>query len=95
MNVQRNVIYAERRKVLDGEDLQPSIRRMIEEYVSGTIAEGFAAEPHPDIKQINEILAPFGRLFLVPGELRFTPEEPQASRRTSPRKRCSTRLRRL
>ena len=75
MNVQRNVIYAERRKVLDGEDLQPSIRRMIEEYVSGTIAEGFAAEPHPDIKQINEILAPFGRLFLVPGELRFTPEE--------------------
>ena len=52
MNVQRNVIYAERRKVLDGEDLQPSIRKMIEEFVSSTIADGLGGEQHPDVKLI-------------------------------------------
>ena len=75
MNVQRNVIYEERRKVLDGEDLQPSIRKMIEEFVSSTIADGFGHEQHLDAKQINEVLAPFYRLFLAPGELRFTDDE--------------------
>ena len=67
MNVQRNVIYAERRKVLDGEDLQSSIRRMIEEFVSSTIADGFAQEQPSDLRALNDILAPFERLFLVPG----------------------------
>ena len=75
MNVQRNVIYEERRKVLDGEDLQPSIRKMIEEFVSSTISDGFGHEQHIDAKQINEVLAPFYRLFLTPGELRFTDDE--------------------
>ena len=75
MNVQRNVIYEERRKVLDGEDLQPSIRKMIEEFVSSTIADGFGHEQHIDAKQINEVLAPFYRLFLTPGELRFSDDE--------------------
>ena len=72
MNVQRNVIYAERRKVLDGEDLQPSIHKMIEEFVSSTVADGFGHEQHPDLKLINETLAPFGRLFLRPGDIRLT-----------------------
>ena len=75
MNVQRNVIYAERRKVLDGEDLQPSIRKMIEEYVSSTIADGFAQERPADLRAVNEIIAPFERLFLVPGELGLRPED--------------------
>ena len=75
MNVQRNVIYAERKKVLDGEDLQPSIRKMIEEFVSSTIADGFAGEQHPDLRQVNEILAPFGRLFLAPGDIRLTADD--------------------
>ncbi len=75
MNVQRNVIYAERRKVLDGEDLQSSIRRMIEEFVSSTIADGFAQEQPSDLRALNDILAPFERLFLVPGELRLRSED--------------------
>ena len=75
MNVQRNVIYAERRKVLDGEDLQPSVRRMIEEFVTSTVADGFPHDHHPDLREINELLAPFGRLFLAPGEIRLNPDE--------------------
>ena len=75
MNVQRNVIYAERKKVLDGEDLRSSIRKMIEEYVTSTVADGFAGERTVGLKQINEILAPFGRLFLAPGDIRLSQDE--------------------
>ena len=75
MNVQRNVIYDERRKVLDGEDLQSSIRKMIEEFVSSTVADGLGAEKSPDLTAVNEALAPFGKLFLRPGDIRLVPEE--------------------
>ena len=75
MNVQRNVIYAERQKVLNGEDLQPSIRKMIEEFISSTIADGFGHEQQLDIKQLNDTLAPFGRLFLRPGDIRLGPDD--------------------
>ena len=75
MNVQRNVIYAERRKVLDGEDLQPSIRKMIEEFVSSTIADGLGGEQHPDVKLIAETLTPFTRLFLRPGDIRLSQDD--------------------
>ncbi|GAA2284875.1 preprotein translocase subunit SecA [Actinomadura luteofluorescens] len=48
LNRQRKVIYAERRKVLEGEDLQEQIRRMLDEvvagYVAGATGEGFAEE---------------------------------------------------
>ncbi|MEU1876696.1 preprotein translocase subunit SecA [Streptosporangium sp. NPDC020072] len=48
MNRQRKVIYAERRRVLEGADLQEQIRTfvndVIEEYVGGATAEGFAEE---------------------------------------------------
>ena len=75
MNVQRNVIYDERRKVLDGEDLQGSIRKMIEEFVASTVADGLGSEQHPDLAAVNEALAPFGKLFLRPGDIKLTPEE--------------------
>ncbi len=75
MNVQRNVIYDERRKVLDGEDLQGSIRKMIEEFVSSTVADGLGAEKSPDLAAVNEALAPFGKLFLRPGDIKIAPEE--------------------
>jgi preprotein translocase subunit SecA len=48
LNKQRQVIYAERRQVLDGADLQEQVRHMIddsvEEYVKGATAEGYAEE---------------------------------------------------
>ncbi|MFC0036866.1 preprotein translocase subunit SecA [Actinomadura rayongensis] len=48
MDRQRKVIYAERRKVLEGEDLTEQISNMIDEvvngYVAGATAEGFAEE---------------------------------------------------
>jgi preprotein translocase subunit SecA len=48
LNRQRQVIYAERRKVLEGADLHEQIRHMIDEvvngYVAGATGEGFAEE---------------------------------------------------
>ena len=58
MNVQRNVIYEERRKVLDGEDLQEHVQHMIRTVITGDIAAGMA-EHHPENdKDLHEILAP-------------------------------------
>ncbi|WP_433464424.1 preprotein translocase subunit SecA [Spirillospora sp. CA-128828] len=48
LNRQRKVIYAERRKVLEGEDLHDQVCRMIDEvvagYVAGATGEGFAED---------------------------------------------------
>ncbi|MEO5878191.1 MAG: preprotein translocase subunit SecA, partial [Streptosporangiaceae bacterium] len=48
LNRQRQVIYSERRKVLEGADLHEQIRRMVDEvvdgYVAGATSEGFAEE---------------------------------------------------
>src|SRR5689334_13506518 len=48
LNQQRQVIYAERKKVLDGEDLHDQIRNMLDDviaaYVLGATAEGVGAE---------------------------------------------------
>ena len=73
MNVQRNVIYAERRKVLDGEDLQEHVQHMIRTVITGDIAAGMA-EHHPENdKDLHEILAPLEKLF--PCGLSYTAEE--------------------
>ena len=48
MNKQRKVIYDERRRVLDGEDLREQIEHMIDDvvtaYVDGATAEGYAED---------------------------------------------------
>ena len=73
MNVQRNVIYEERRKVLDGEDLQEHVQHMIRTVVTGEIAAGMA-EHHPENdKDLQEILAPMAKLF--PCGLHYTADE--------------------
>ena len=73
MNVPRNVSYEERRKVLDGEDLQEHVQHMIRTVITGDIAAGMA-EHHPENdKDLHEILAPLEKLF--PCDLSYTAEE--------------------
>ena len=73
MNVQRNVIYEERRKVLDGEKSAGTCQHMIHTVVTGEIAAGMA-EHHPENdKDLQEILAPMAKLF--PCDLSYTAEE--------------------
>ena len=42
MNTQREVIYAQRQKVLDGEDLRENMLSMLGDVVSGAVADAFA-----------------------------------------------------
>ncbi|MFC7544765.1 preprotein translocase subunit SecA [Plantactinospora sp. GCM10030261] len=48
MNKQRQVVYAERRRVLNGEDLHDQVRNMIDDvvgaYVTGATADGYAED---------------------------------------------------
>ena len=43
MNTQREVIYAQRQKVLDGEDLRENMLSMLRSVVESTVSDGFSA----------------------------------------------------
>jgi len=76
MNVQRNIIYKQRQQVLDGEDLQNSIRSMVEEYIGSNIAHGMSGNSYfEDMEQFEETVAPFESLFLRKGEIALTREQ--------------------
>ena len=75
MNVQRNVIYDERRKVLRGEDVGEAISKMIDEYVTSAVTDGLGGAEHIDRAVVGETLAPFAKLFLRPGDIRLTDAE--------------------
>ena len=70
MNKQREIIYGERRKVLDGEDLREQILNMIREFVRGNILSGLNGAPVESQEQLDEVLKPFEKLFLPKGLLR-------------------------
>ena len=71
MNQQRNIIYGERRKVLDGEDLAEQIRGMVSEFVSSTVADGLPEGLAEDQAQLDSALAPFEKLFMPKGTLKM------------------------
>ena len=70
MNQQRNIIYGERRKVLDGEDIREQILGMIEEYVTAQVTEGFAGSVAENQEQLDLALQNCQKLFLRRGEVR-------------------------
>ena len=70
MNVQRGLIYEQRRKVLDGEDVRESIRGMIEETVRSTVVDGLGGMHCPENEEhLETILDPFYKLFLARGQI--------------------------
>jgi len=72
MNTQRKLIYDQRRKVLDGEDIQQNIQSMISEVISSTVGTGFGE--HDLITEqsvLTEVLKPLEGLFLSKGEIRL------------------------
>ena len=69
MNQQRGIIYGERRKVLDGEDLREQIAGMVEEFVHSTVVDGLGGAPAESQQQLDKALQPFEKLFLPAGSL--------------------------
>ncbi len=76
MNTQREVIYAQRRKVLDGEDLRESILSMLHELVDSTVADALSATGgQADETTFAEIAERFSGTFFPKGKL-IAPENP-------------------
>ena len=71
MNQQRNIIYGERRKVLDGEDLRGQILSMVHEFVASTVTDGLAGTGAESQQQLDTALQPFEKLFMRPGTFRI------------------------
>ncbi len=76
MNVQRNTIYDQRRKVLDGEDVKSFIHTMIEDYIRGTVNSGMEGRDYfEDVAQFENTVMPFEAVFLRKGEITLTLKE--------------------
>ena len=81
MNTQRGIIYDQRRRVLDGEDVSGNIRSWIREVIAANVHSGLAPEEaeetgrhkqetlHPTREALEKIAAPFMGLFLTPADL--------------------------
>ncbi|NCC67886.1 MAG: preprotein translocase subunit SecA [Clostridia bacterium] len=70
MNVQRNTIYEQRRRVLDGDDVKPYIHSMIQDFISGTVVSGMSGHEYfDDVAQFEETVVPFETMFLHKGEI--------------------------
>ncbi len=69
MNQQRNIIYDERRKVLDGEDLRGYINKMVQDFISGTVNDALHGGAPENQEHLNEVVAPFEKLFLPKGAI--------------------------
>ena len=77
MNTQRQVIYEQRRKVLDGENLKDSIQTMLTGVITGEVNAHMGELKHMDAENWREVCAQFRGLFLRPDEFKFTDEELQ------------------
>ncbi|MCI8598038.1 MAG: preprotein translocase subunit SecA [Lachnospiraceae bacterium] len=61
MNEQREIIYAERRRVLDGESMRDAIYKMLTDTVENTVDTLIGDDQDPeewDLKGLNEVLLP-------------------------------------
>jgi preprotein translocase subunit SecA len=64
LNRQRLVIYEERRRVLEGEDMEQQVRGFIDDTVSGYVASA-VAEGYPEDWDLEELWAVLHRLYPV------------------------------
>jgi len=72
MNTQRKIVYDQRRKVLDGDDITENIKTMIAETVESVVGAGFKEQVKIDSNsQLSEILKPLEALFLQKNEIQF------------------------
>ena len=70
MNIQREVIYAQRQKVLDGEDLKENIRTMLENVVSSTVSSALAqAGGKVTAESLSLLAAQFEGIYCAKGTL--------------------------
>ena len=75
MNKQREIIYSQRKQVLDGLDVKNIIMNMMNTSISHLVAEHFAGETHIDAVRCRELLRNVEGLYFPKFTVRFTDEE--------------------
>ena len=79
MNVQRKIIYEQRRQVLDGEDLHTSIQSMIRFVIDGIVHAAFGEQKHlGDLSQFAEMMRHIEGVYLPEGSWKVTEDELKA-----------------
>jgi preprotein translocase subunit SecA len=68
MNKQREVIYEQRRKVLDGENIKSHYQKMLDTLIDN-IVDSFCADEYPDNWDWESMIPYAERIFLAEGEL--------------------------
>lgn len=72
VNVQRNVIYNERQRVLDGLDVSGNIQQMIKEFIDLGMESYLAGNVPDSQEQLNDALEVFEGIFIKRGEIRLS-----------------------
>ena len=75
MNKQREIIYAQRREVLDGKDLKETIQSMTRTVIADHVAMAFGENQALDAAGCREMLRGLEGLYFPAGTFRFTEEE--------------------
>ena len=75
MNKQREVIYGQRRQVLDGENLKDSFVKMLEGTVNTMVSAYCGESPYPDMWDWDSLRAQSEQLFMIKDTLVISREE--------------------
>lgn len=75
MNTQREVIYKQRRQVLDGEDMKENVRSMLHNLIANSIQSQLGERGAMDAESFRTATAPFRGLFFAPDDLRLGDDE--------------------
>ncbi len=84
MNTQRSVIYEQRQKVLDGEDLSTTINGMIKHVIDSEVEDAYGAAEHAQSQeQLDTLRTKFEGIYFAKGafrpELSLSKEEAKAT----------------
>ena len=75
MNTQREVIYKQRRQVLDGEEIKGSIQNMIRSSISSAITGHWGEQSHMSAEDYAIAVSPFKNVFLTEAEASLSDQE--------------------
>lgn len=68
MNIQRNIIYKERRSVLEGDDMKENIMSMLESVVGGAVSS-FCTDENPEKWEMEGLMTYLNSTYLPKGSL--------------------------
>ncbi|MDR0293567.1 MAG: preprotein translocase subunit SecA [Oscillospiraceae bacterium] len=75
MNVQRNVVYGQRKQVLDGENIHDRILTMFDEFIADAVNRVTSGQRYIDPQQMDEIALSLEGTLFPPSGGRMTREE--------------------